>query len=307
VNEAVTNAMTKAFTYVSAVGLGPGKMVMGAPYSAEASTEIVQTLADGNRIVRKMTASVYRDSEGRTRRDQTLGALGPWVTASDPPQISFISDPVAKVQYVLDHKEHTAREMPLRSGPTAPFQMAAPPPPPGSPQVAVVIRDMLRPGPGPLPQPEGASLPAPVVENLGKQTIEGVEAEGTRSTVIIPAGSIGNELPIQIVSERWYSATLQEIMLSTNSDPRSGTTTYKLTGLSRNEPPRSLFEVPPGYTLIQPPIVSASGFAECAAAGNPVAESMPRTCRTADGKTYVEAPPGAGPMPFNRPVPPPLP
>src|SRR5437870_8812925 len=50
-----------------------GKVVKGAPYSAQAVTESLQTLADGNRIVHKNTAQVYRDSEGRTRRDQTVG------------------------------------------------------------------------------------------------------------------------------------------------------------------------------------------------------------------------------------------
>ena len=54
-----------------------GKVVKGAPYSAEAVTETIQTLGDGNRIVNRLTSSVYRDSEGRTRREQTLKGLGP--------------------------------------------------------------------------------------------------------------------------------------------------------------------------------------------------------------------------------------
>ena len=62
-----------------------GKTVQGAPYSAEAVTEIVQRLFDGNRIIRKTTASVYRDSEGRTRREQSLGTIGPWVAAGELP------------------------------------------------------------------------------------------------------------------------------------------------------------------------------------------------------------------------------
>ena len=88
-----------------------------------------------------------------------------------------------------------------------------------------------------------------VKEELGKQIIEGVEADGTRTTVTIPAGEIGNERPIEIVSERWYSPELQMVIMTKHSDPRSGETTYRLTNISRTEPAKSLFEVPADYTL----------------------------------------------------------
>ena len=67
--------------------------------------------------------------------------------------------------------------------------------------------------------------------------IEGVRAEGTRTTMTIPAGQIGNELPINIVSERWFSPDLKVLVMSRQSDPRFGETTYRLTNLSRAEPP----------------------------------------------------------------------
>src|ERR1044072_8212038 len=63
------------FVFMASESFG-GKTVKGAPYAAEAVTESIQTLADGNRIVNRITSSVYRDSEGRTRRDQTLKGLG---------------------------------------------------------------------------------------------------------------------------------------------------------------------------------------------------------------------------------------
>jgi hypothetical protein len=85
--------------------------------------------------------------------------------------------------------------------------------------------------------------------SLGKQLIEGVEAEGTRTTITIPAGEIGNERAIEIVSERWYSSELQTVVMTRHSDPRFGETTYKLTNISRTEPDHSLFELPSGYTL----------------------------------------------------------
>jgi hypothetical protein len=86
-------------------------------------------------------------------------------------------------------------------------------------------------------------------ESLGKQNIEGVVAEGTRTVTVIPAGEIGNERAIEIVSERWYSPELQTVVLTKHSDPRMGQSTYKLAGIRRAEPLKSLFEVPPDYTV----------------------------------------------------------
>ena len=86
-------------------------------------------------------------------------------------------------------------------------------------------------------------------ESLGMQTVEGVEAEGTRYTTTIPAGEIGNELPIEMVFESWYSPELQTVIMSKHSDPRTGENTYRLTNINRSEPPHSLFEVPADYTI----------------------------------------------------------
>jgi hypothetical protein len=89
----------------------------------------------------------------------------------------------------------------------------------------------------------------PNTETLGKQTIDGVQAEGTRSTITIPAGEIGNEREIKIVNERWYSPELQTVILSKHSDPRMGETVYRLTNINRSDPHPSLFQVPSDYTL----------------------------------------------------------
>ena len=89
-----------------------GKLVKGSPYSAEAITESTQTLSDGNRIVNKSTASIYRDSEGRTRREQSLRAFGPFANEGKPSQVIHISDPVAEVSYMLEPRSQVARKMP---------------------------------------------------------------------------------------------------------------------------------------------------------------------------------------------------
>ena len=270
------------FVFVASESFG-GKVVKGAPYSAEAVTETIQTLADGNRIINRITSQVYRDSEGRTRRDQTLKGLGVLGGAGEEPlQTIFINDPVAGVTYALDSRSHTARKsVPFR------FELGGKPGAEGqhfdfkvepgtAAAVAGTTRSIVLSTPMGAP-PSGAPLPPPdvdhftmrtevggfatyafkrmgpnpneVKEQLGKQMIEGVEAEGTRTTITIPAGEIGNERPIEIVNERWYSPELQLMVMTRQSDPRTGETTYKLTNINRVEPVKSLFEVPPGYTV----------------------------------------------------------
>jgi hypothetical protein len=242
-----------------------GKVVKGAPYSAQAVTESTRTLGDGNQIKRKTTASIYRDGEGRTRRDQELGAVGPWATAEDPHQTIFINDPVSGTNYILEPRTRTARKMP-------PLRIRMPERgangvPGSEPKVEFRIeREVLTaPGPGahPLPPPSHPHVgdihisAAPLkgkTESLGKQVIEGVEAEGTRTTQTIPAGEIGNEQPIQIVWEKWYSPELQTVIMSRHSDPLVGETVYKLTNIARGEPARSLFEVPSDYTIKESPM-----------------------------------------------------
>src|SRR5687768_6756022 len=89
-----------------------GKLVKGAPYSAQAVTEMTQVLSDGNRIVNKSVAQVFRDSEGRTRREQTIKAIGAMAREGAPQQAIFIHDPVAGTSYSLDPKTQIARKLP---------------------------------------------------------------------------------------------------------------------------------------------------------------------------------------------------
>ena len=247
-----------SFFIASEMGFG-GKVVKGAPYSAQAITESVQTLADGNRIVRKTTASIYRDSEGRTRQDQTVGNVGPYAVMGEPRQTIFINDPVSGINYILDARDKTARKFSFsRRGPA------------GEREQKAVVSVEAATGPAgaeprkrPMPMMrertwvggEGTfnvPLKEPKTESLGKQVMEGVEVEGTRETITIAAGEIGNELPIQIVSERWYSPELQVVVMRKHTDPMVGENTYKLTGINRSEPAHLLFEPPGDYTIKEP-------------------------------------------------------
>ena len=213
------------------------KVVKGAPYSATAEAETIQALPDGNRIRNKTTTLVYRDSEGRTRRE---------VVGKDKslPTEVFISDPASGVNLSLDTRQRVAvkSQVNLQELDLVKMKLA-------------FDMEMKR-------QEQASGQPAraedeeivkkkrqPIAESLGQQVIEGVQCEGRRVTSTIPVGAVGNDLPILVVNEQWYSPELQVYVLTKQSDPRSGETIYRLTNINRSEPDRALFEVPADYTL----------------------------------------------------------
>ncbi|HXN46934.1 MAG TPA: hypothetical protein VN893_09870 [Bryobacteraceae bacterium] len=241
--------------FYSVESAGSSKVVKGAPYSAQIVTEHTQTLADGNTISQKQTGMMYRDSEGRTRREQALGAIGPVPAAPNPPQLVFITDPVAGASYALDANNKTAHKVPLAPGSAQGATMIAS----GVGQAGGVVM-----GPGPETEMRiethvrvggKAAGPPPVQESLGGREIEGIQAEGTRTTITVPAGQMGNERPLVTVTERWYSAQLQATVLSTTKDPLMGESTYRLANVNLAEPAASLFEIPADYTLTEGPMV----------------------------------------------------
>jgi hypothetical protein len=212
------------FGFQSFEKFSDGKIVKGAPYSATAITETVQTLSDGTKISHKRMENIYRDGEGRTRREFNLDRVGPFSVEGEPSQMVFIDDVTGGMRFALDLNRRTVRKLPRFGGPPPPFR-------PPSTSLATEKK----------------------TESLGKQTIEGIEAEGTRITVTIPGGKIGNDRPIEIVSERWESPELQVVVLSKHQDPRAGETTYRLTTINRSEPARSLFEIPSDFTVDEGP------------------------------------------------------
>ena len=219
-----------------------GPTVKGAPYSAEGVTEITRTLGDGTHINRQETYSIYRDGEGRVRRESG--------------EEVWISDPVANVSYVLNTKQQTARKLGLshivsdelnhasRTVASSKMQLDE--------QNAKLKAETL--AAGPIWFSSGAmasgvmvnSGEPPKSEALGKQEMEGVEVDGTRTTTVIPQGQIGNDRPLQIVHERWESAELHVTILSKHTDPMMGDTVERLTNVRRGEPDPALFVVPAG-------------------------------------------------------------
>jgi len=202
--------------------------VTGAPYSGVEVHTFQQVLANGNVIQHQESVNVFRDAQGRVRRESTRQTPdGKTVT-----RIS-ISDPVAGVVRELDATNKIAFERPLRQGG------------PGR-------------GPGGPPRPRGqasAVRPTPAAdpnmkrETLAAQSINGILASGSRVTRTIPVGQIGNTQAIQTVHETWMADDLKVPVQTKMSDPRNGTTTMTLSNINRSQPDATLFAVPSDYTV----------------------------------------------------------
>jgi hypothetical protein len=243
---------------VTSVRLGafekaPAAPIQGAPYSAAITNESIETLSDGNRIVQTSSGTTARDSQGRTRQDAALPAIGN-LSAANAPHLVFIQDPVAQTSYTLNLTDKTAQKIPAPSaamdisGPAngsekfliqkgSAVSIADPPPPAIVMQRTFVTNDQAQVS----------------TEDLGSQTMEGILVSGVRTTHTIPAGQIGNDKPISIVTEVWTSPDLKTIVYSKRSDPRMGEQTFQLKNIVRTEPDASLFTVPADFTIIDGP------------------------------------------------------
>ena len=265
---------------IAEISASSDKVVKGSPFSAEAVSESFQVLADGNRIVRSSTSKMYRNSEGRFRREMSGGSGNLLGTTYSYGQGISILDPVAGHHYLLDSALKTAKVMEVRPmggvaiagtfkgdaqqanlaeklAVTAARQRF------GTPAVVVGGQNVTGYS-GTLMSSSGGqgfayslggshSKYETKTEQLGTQNIEGVNAEGTRTITTIPAGAIGNERPIEMIYEKWYSNELQLVVMSKHSDPRFGEQTYRLTNIVRSEPDSSLFSLPTGYKLLTEP------------------------------------------------------
>ena len=216
------------------VTLGPpaaygSTAIAGFPYSAEETSERVQTLADGTHITQSQShRKLWRDSQGRTRIEQQIGLGMPMEAGMAGKYILVeVRDPVAGFIYVLDEQAKVAHRL------AAPASDARRRVPPASTAAsAAKLRTQFE------------------TEKLGSQNIEGIVAEGTRSTRTFPVGEIGNDRPIVTISEYWISQELKQMVLSKTSDPRLGDNTMRWTNITRTEPDASLFTVPSGYTIV---------------------------------------------------------
>jgi hypothetical protein len=244
---------------IEAVPLESVTSVPNAPFTADAETEFTQVLGDGNRIERRYSSMIARDGQGRTRREEEIALVGPLAVDGPSPRLVTILDPVAGHAYTLDEGQRIAYRNPIAltklngahyaaaaMGATAWVHDAhgqggwAP-----SNKARIAIAGV--PGQKLLAGDKAASKVT--TESLGTRSVEGVTAEGTRTTSTIGAGAIGNVMPIEIITERWYSRELQMAVQISRRDPRSGETIYRLRNIVRSEPPPDLFTIPSDYQV----------------------------------------------------------
>jgi hypothetical protein len=258
--------------------------VKGAPYSADTVVEGFQSLADGNRIVKKTTGRVYRDGEGRVRREED-NARGMTISIVDPVGgFSYSLNPDTKVAWktpigTLDSVMAKMEEMQvaMRKAQSQDAPSVAARQEQEKAKVAAAekaARDgqtltdadkekiaragggrgggggfgIVAPGGGAVGEmrARGGNVNAGPLEH---KTIEGVAVQGRKTTTVIPAGQVGNEQPLTITSEEWSSPDLNVLIMTRHSDPRTGESSYRLTNIIRAEPDRSLFMVPADYTV----------------------------------------------------------
>jgi hypothetical protein len=260
-----------------------GRTVKNAPYSAVEVTEHTQMLADGTRIHNESQTQVYRDSEGRMRRET-------------PTEIT-IWDPVAGASWMLNTKNQTARKLPMGNfsfttartpnGEVATYTMRSSSGPEAGRMILTEDVRVIEGKAAEVKHAEarmkaeieshvranataGVMVAGPTAdlkkvlvaqrmkmntESLGKRMIEGVNSEGTKHISTTEAGAIGNDRPIQSVTERWFSPELQTVMLTRSNDPRTGEDVFRLINVSRSEPPAYLFQVPAGYQVLDGKVV----------------------------------------------------
>jgi hypothetical protein len=222
------------------------KITTGRPYSAEAVSERTQMLPDGNRINVRSTTRVYRDSDGRTRRES--------IDPDGSVRSISISDPVGRNSYTLDPRTKVAYAAgggvlaPTTVGPTYTFSGGGRGGGAGQGGTATAAPVTSAGGVAYLRSREAENRNV-TKEDLGLQNVEGVMATGTRTTTVIPAGEIGNAQEIRIVSEQWFSDEIQALVMTRHNDPRSGENVYRLVNILRAEPDPALFQVPADYTV----------------------------------------------------------
>ena len=211
--------------------MADGRVVKGAPMTANVTMTRDTTLGDGNTIHTENQTTIYRDSQGRVRREIGFELNTPTTGAAKGTMIA-ITDPVSGNRYMLNPQNKTAHQMPF--------------PPP---MRARVSEGEASGGEAPSWVSSKANEENVSTEQLGTKTILGLSAVGTRVIRTIAAGQIGNAKPIEVVTERWFSTDLQIPLMTTHKDPMMGTMTSKVTNVSRGEPDASLFQIPSDYKV----------------------------------------------------------
>lgn len=199
--------------------------IANSPFSATVATESVRHLADGSRITLVNRRAIARDRSGRIFQERRLLVPEDGKHESILTQIE-ISDPVAHELFICVPRESVC-QVEFFSAPN--FV------PPAQATTSASISNQTG---------------TPSRENLGTQFLGGLETFGTRETLVIEAGLIGNDTPIQTTREYWYSPKLGVNLSSKLQDPRIGTQDFEVSDIVMGEPDARLFKLPPNSKLI---------------------------------------------------------
>jgi hypothetical protein len=214
-------------------GLVQVASLIGCPFSAVIENETSHPLADGTHVHKKFKAMIYRDSSGRTRYE-SYPPTDSDEASYESPNLVFIVDPVAGYRYYLMPERATATRILLNEPSANPSTRN---------QLQYSFADES------ASESQQKSRPAPVTERLGTKEMQGLGVTGRRETYTIPAGAEGNDRPLVIVSETWYSSEMGITLLDKRVDPRTGETEKRVTNLKQTEPDPALFQIPPNYTI----------------------------------------------------------
>ena len=195
-------------------------------YTAMVKQSFEQRLSDGNTIHWTVEAVQARDETGRTMRQHIAGCDAD--SGGQSPLIirTSIYDPALKTD---------------TSWSTGPGSMA----------LTTVIHQPEPPGWKDIPRtPSTLYKPQVTREDLGTRTIAGMEATGMRMTEIIPAGFVGNDMPLKVMHETWTNPQNHATLLSIDDDPRTfGRRTWEVESLTVGPPDPALFTPPADYKV----------------------------------------------------------
>jgi hypothetical protein len=180
-----------------------------------------RNLEDGSVVTTQLYASVARDSQGRIYRERRTFVPA---NSNAEPRVKeiMVYDPVARTRTACDL---STRQCTITSyHPMTSF--AAQPP-------------------GPFAN--GTRTLA--CEDLGNNVVDDLNVIGTRETITVNPGVLGNDRPLVTTREFWYSPDLQTNVSVTRKDPREGTQAIHLIDLSRSEPDPAIFELPTGFSV----------------------------------------------------------
>jgi hypothetical protein len=196
------------------------------PYTAEYKITHVQTLADGTTITRDTTEVKALDSQGRRMKAMTITSGG-----HAPSTHVMVFDPVAHSQTFWHSPGKIAYVFQASAGAAEHYCLP-------------IARDDVVVASGPKAKYTS--------EDLGTESIQGIEARRRRRTTTIPTGAEGNDEPLVITSDRWTALTVGDGLLvrEISDDPRHGKTTQELINLSPSEPDQTTFQPPEGYEIV---------------------------------------------------------